>query len=96
VPASLRETVAAVEQLKAPKHEGVSVSAVAKELRIDKSSASRRIRGALGRGYLRNLEERKGRPFRLVIGDPLPDDIPILPDTDTLAECCGVAAESGG
>jgi hypothetical protein len=35
-------------------------------------------------GYLKNLEDRKGRPARLVLGDDLPEDQPILPDPEEL------------
>ncbi len=30
---------------------------------------------AVERGYLRNLEEKSGRPSRIVLGDPLPGDV---------------------
>ncbi len=53
---------------------------------------------AIERGYLRNLEERKGRQARLVLGEPLPEDIAVLPAVDTLAarvEGCAVAAAGG-
>jgi hypothetical protein len=41
---------------------------------------------ALEGGYLRNLEDRKGRPARLVIGDDLPEDMEILPTVEALRE----------
>ena len=40
---------------------------VAKELGIDKSAASRRVSVAIEAGYVLNLEEKKGRPLRLVV-----------------------------
>jgi hypothetical protein len=52
---------------------------VARHLGLDKSSASRRIGDAIDQGYIVNLESYRGRPARLVLGDPLPDDVPILP-----------------
>ena len=38
-------------------------------------------------GFLRNLEDRKGRPARLVIGDPLPDEVELLPQPQRLHGC---------
>jgi hypothetical protein len=43
------------------------------------SAAWRRVQRALKDGYLRNREDRRGRPARLEVGDPLPADVPILP-----------------
>jgi hypothetical protein len=53
-------------------------------LRLDKSVISRRVAAALDIGLLRNLEDRKGRPARLVLGDPLPPDIEVLPSPERL------------
>jgi hypothetical protein len=33
---------------------------------------------------LRNLEDRKGKPARLVLGDPLPEEIELLPKPERL------------
>jgi hypothetical protein len=48
-------------------------------LKLDKSAVSRRVAGALGGGFLKDLEDRKGRPARLVLGDPLPANRDMLP-----------------
>jgi hypothetical protein len=56
-------------------------------LNLDKGSVSRRARAALDSGYLINREERRGRPHRLVPGDPLPDDVELLPDPEVLRSC---------
>lgn len=107
VPATVRETIAAVAALGVEDMfaEGVTVRAVADKLRLDKSNAGRRLRVAADGGYLHNLEDKRGRPGRWVIGDPLPESVDLLPDparlTATVAttvdqECCGVAAVSGG
>ena len=45
---------------------------------------------------MKNLEEKRGKPARIVLGDPLPDDVEILPSPETLEECCSVASESEG
>lgn len=96
---TLRETVSAVAALcgDGVDGHGVSVSTVGRQLRLDKSAASRRLRAALERGYLKNLEDRKGRPARYVLGEPLPEDLDILPRPDALdADRCSVAVDSGG
>jgi len=88
-----RETVAAVKVLG---KDEVSVTEIAKALKLDKGAASRRITDAMSLGYLANNETRKGRPARIVLGDPLPGDIEILPHPDKLADCCTVAALQQG
>jgi hypothetical protein len=61
-------------------------------LKLDKSVVSRRVSAALHAGFLRNLEDRKGRPARLVLGEPLPEKIELLPAPDRL-HGCAVAEE---
>lgn len=87
VPESTRQTVAAVRDCVGDSVREVTVQEVAAALGIDKSAASRRVRVALERGYLRNLEERRGRPSRLVLGDPLPHDVVVLPEPERLHGC---------
>jgi hypothetical protein len=90
VSANVRETVRAVEELAGA--DGVSTSALAQKLQLDKSSTSRRAKEAIAKGYLKNLEDKRGRPARLVLGDPLPGDNLVLPTPDMLkAKCCTVA-----
>jgi hypothetical protein len=97
VPASVRETVEAVARRHtATPPKGVSLAELAAELGIDKSAASRRWTTARRHGYLRNEETRRGHPARLTLGDPLPDDLEVLPSADRLRECCSVANVSGG
>ena len=84
-----RETVAAAKRLG---KDEVSVTEIARALKLDKGAASRRVADAVSRGYLANNETRKGRPARIALGDPLPGDAEILPHPDRLARCCGVAA----
>ena len=45
---------------------------------------------------MKNLEEKRGKPARIVLGDPLPDEVEILPSPERLEERCTVAGESGG
>jgi MarR family len=80
VPATVRETVEAVKRLReASSGDPVTVVELARELKLDRSAVSRRVRNAKDRGYLRDLEENLRKPSRLVLGDDLPDDLQILP-----------------
>jgi hypothetical protein len=54
---------------------------------------SRRVTVAVDAGVLRNLEDRKGRPARLVLGDPLPDEIELLPKPERLHGCTVAEAD---
>jgi hypothetical protein len=71
-----RETVAAIKGLG---KDEVSIAEIGKVLKLDKSAASRRVADAVSRGYLVNKEDKKGRPARIVLGDPLPCETEILP-----------------
>ena len=95
VPATVRETVETVERLRDETEKDVTIAALAKKLKLDKSAALRRARSAIDRGYLENKEERKGRPAKLAVADPLPDDIEILPAPERLRGCT-VASDSEG
>ncbi len=74
----------------------VSQAKLAKELKLDRSATSRRVATAINRGYVKNLEERKGRPARLVVGDSMPEEIDVLPVpqalSDALLHRCSVDA----
>jgi hypothetical protein len=87
VPATIRETVGKVAVLYADDSESVTIVKLAAELKLDKSSTWRRVRAAIDRSYLKNLEDRKGRPAKLVPGDPLPDDVEVLPTVERLHGC---------
>jgi hypothetical protein len=79
VPNTIRETV---EVIKAGDQEtGVTVKTVAERLTLDRSAAQRRLTGARERGYLINLEEKRGRPARYAVGEPLPEELELLPST---------------
>jgi hypothetical protein len=86
VDARIRDTVEAVKELDTPTDPGVQVTAIAVVLGLDKSATLRRVRVAIEDGYLVNLEERKGRPARITLGDPLPEERPVLPHPDVFAE----------
>jgi MarR family len=87
----LRETVEAVQGLA---REELSVAEITEALGLDKSSVSRRVKVAISKGYLINLETCKGKRARIALGDPMPDDIEILPHPDKLADRCTVASST--
>jgi hypothetical protein len=88
-----REVVAAVKVIG---KDEVSVTEIAKVMKLDKAATSRRVADAKLSGYLVNNETRKGRPARIALGDPMPAEIEILPSPDRLADCCTVAALQEG
>ena len=55
-------------------------------LRLNKSSVSYRVKRLLTMGYLGNIEDRKGKPMKLVPGAPLPDEPAPLPSPSELAK----------
>ena len=83
----VRETVAAAKKLLAGGRDAVRQDAIKNVLKLDKSVVSRRVAAAMEAGVLRNLEDRKGRPARLVLGDPLPKEIELLPKPERLHGC---------
>jgi hypothetical protein len=99
VPAAIRETV---ETVVAPlgvgdgDDAGVSVARLATKLGIDKGPASRRWQQARRRGYLKNLETRTGRKARIVVDEPLPEDVELLPTPELVEERCRVARNAEG
>jgi hypothetical protein len=87
VPKTVRETVEAVRNtIEGWGKEHATNKDVAEELEIDKAAALRRVRTAIGRGYLKNNEDRKGHPAQLVIGEAMPEDQDILPSPEDLEE----------
>ena len=89
----VREVVGAVARLTAAGKPHVSVSQAAGELHLSAMAASRRVRAALRGGWLANAETRKGHPYQLSVGEPLPAEsgLPapatigpntVTPDTD--------------
>jgi hypothetical protein len=81
VPAPVREAVDAVA---ARKKDEISRGELAAKLALDKSATSRRLRDATDRGYLVNLEIRRGRPARIVLGDPMSEMVKLLPEPTEL------------
>lgn len=87
VPPTMRETVDAVVDLSPSHPDGVPLTALAAKLKLDKSSASRRANSACHRGYLRNEEDKKSRPARFKVADPIPVGVEVLPSVEVLQRC---------
>jgi hypothetical protein len=86
---TVRETVRVIKRLvEEGDDDAVSLGPIAQELKLDKSAASRRIRTAINKGFVKNLEDRKGKPGRYVVGDPMPDDVVVLPAPDEVLQRC--------
>ena len=92
---AIRDTVAAVAALVATTEQPSALD-VAKQMGIHKATATRRINKAIGLGWLVNEEDKRSKPYRLALGDPMPDDVG-LPAPDLLrGSGCTVADETGG
>lgn len=89
----MRETVEAVRRINKNDLNELTELDIARKLQLDKSTASRRIRAAISRGFLENLQDKKGRPARIVLTDQvLPDNQRILPTVDELQNAIAVKA----
>jgi hypothetical protein len=93
VPQSVRETVELVAALALADPAGATVTRVRELLKLERSAASRRLTTAAGRGYLVNLEDKKGKPARYVTGDPMPEEAVVLPAVESL--CTGGCTHIG-
>jgi hypothetical protein len=77
---TVRRAVRMVKKLRKKSHfSAISFTDLAKALQIHKSSAKRHVDTAIELGYLKNEEEKRGAPARIVLGEPMPADIGILP-----------------
>jgi len=83
----VRHSVAAptIEIRSALNKDKLSVGELAAKLALDKSVTSRRLWDATDQGYLVNRETRRGRPARIVLGDPMPKLVKLLPEPSELA-----------
>jgi len=84
---AIRETVETTRRIRASGSDEVSITQLAQALGLDTSAASRRAASAVRQGFLRNLEDRKGRPARLCLGEPIPEPPSILPSREVLHGC---------
>ena len=53
---------------------------------IGRNAAGRRARGALNLGYLKDGGTKK--PKRYSVGEPIPSEVQVLPDADSLGLEC--------
>jgi hypothetical protein len=90
----IREVVDTTARLIAEGYDEVRQANLKAVLDLDKSAISRRVAGALDGGFLKNLEDRKGRPARLVLGDPLPANRDVLPmaGSRSISQCGSFAS----
>ena len=77
VPWHIRQTVEAVRKISDEYDR--SVKAVARQLQIDPSSASRRCKAAIRAGYLVSRHNKSQRRFNLELDEPMPIDANVLP-----------------
>ena len=63
----------------------ISETQLAHRLRLTKQAISPRVRRALKEGWLVNDEPRRGLPYRLRRGGPMPGDVLPLPEADAVA-----------
>jgi hypothetical protein len=77
------ETVKAVKRL-TKRGIQATVTQLAKELNIDKSAASRRVKQAAAEQYIRNVEQKANYPADYEIGAPAPRNQPVIPTVKTL------------
>ena len=91
IKATVLETVDAVRTLQAMAgSEGVTAKAVGKRLRLDTSSAFRRLRGGMDAGLIKNLETRKFQPGLYRTTDVDQDTQELLPTKQELLDgWCG-------
>lgn len=82
----LRATVQAVGEM-LNTGESITATSLSTRLGVDRSTASRRVNAAIKRGWIVNRETKKGQPWELQLGEPLPESQG-LPDPETLKRCC--------
>ena len=83
VKTEVQETIAAVKIATAdpsmPKDDGATAYEVAKILHLDKSSGLRRLRVAAEKGFVVNMETRRGQPGKYRVTDQEVEHEPLLP-----------------
>jgi len=89
---STRETFREVEALLQGGKEFVTNAELTEPLQIDTSSVSRRTKVAIADGYLINIQTIRGREHRLILGNALPEDTTLMPETHQL---CSDATDQG-
>jgi predicted transcriptional regulator len=84
----VRETIDAVAAVTKdmPSEEGATADKIAKLLRLDRSSAWRRLRVAMNKGFVVNLETRRGQPGRYRVTSQEIEAEELLPSIEALCE----------
>jgi hypothetical protein len=62
----------------------VDIASLARELDLDSSSTSRRVKQATREGFLENLETKRGLRARIILGRKIPEDRSVLPTPEEL------------
>lgn len=97
MPDSVKETVFAVHELVEASSEDppyATIKQVAEKMNLDRSAASRRLKTAMRRGFLRELEG-KGKEKKFVLGEPLPTEgVGIFPTREELEAHLCICAKS--
>jgi len=73
---------------------GITVTQVARRLGISVPAASARLRTAIAQGWVVNEETTRGRPWRLHVGEALPEPVG-LPHPDSLTEGSTTPPDNG-
>lgn len=89
IPQHIRDLVEAINKAsEAPDFQGISGKGLTQILLIHKSNVSRGVKEALEKGFIRNREDRRGRPAKYVPDNPLPSNLDILPSPQELKAVC--------
>lgn len=91
---AVRETVQTVRDLVDGGIDSPTALDVANRMEINKSTSTRRINRAIAAGWLINEEDRRNRPYRLKIGDQMPEEVG-LPTVEQISGCT-VARDTDG
>ncbi len=96
VPESVKETVSVVRELVESSSEDppyATVSQVKDKLNLDRSAALRRLKTAIRRGFVKELEpQKRGQEKKYTLGEPLPTEVGgIFPVPEELGEVCTYA-----
>ncbi len=90
---AVRQTVEAVKP-----GEEVSATVLAQRLGLSKSATTYRVARALEGGWLVNTEQRKGQPYKLALGAPMPEAASALPTVErvrSVYECTNASGYEG-
>jgi predicted XRE-type DNA-binding protein len=95
IPHSVRRTVEAVKKLIEHHPNGVQQKHIAEALGVGKPTASKFVRSTIDKGYLLNHSDGSSGAYQIVLGEPLPDDVNVLPHPSQIMNGFMVASNSG-